>query len=327
VRILAPGLLAPAPARVAEDVDVGRPDGQAAILGRAAVGRDASRRTWRGTRWRWCRRPVDHRRVPGGGHADRLGEHRGLAGPGHAVQALAPPVVGRHRQARDGGRGVLQLAGLLLQRHGRDQGGGAGLGLQGRIEERRGRLGAGVPATARARARPAATTSARLDGLIAEAFTRFPSSRDLCKVVSYRRDTGVRGHLDTGLARGQRKGTGTSQGRPKVLAGQPGQASPKQGQQPRPQRPQQHGRRDQHQQAAPAQPTHGLGGDQRQGQQARAATPTAVPRPSRAAATRRGAACQRMRPLVRRSDAIRLGPSPPARRRRPLEAFIGGACR
>ena len=59
--------------------------------------------------------------IPGGRHADGLREHRGITGARHAVQRLAPPVVGRNAEPGDGRRGVLHLPDLLFQRHARDQ--------------------------------------------------------------------------------------------------------------------------------------------------------------------------------------------------------------
>ena len=55
------------------------------------------------------------------GEADRLREHRGLPGARHAVQRLAPPVIGRDAEARDRGRVRDELADLLGGRHARHQ--------------------------------------------------------------------------------------------------------------------------------------------------------------------------------------------------------------
>ncbi len=59
--------------------------------------------------------------VPGGGESDGLGEDRGRAGPGHAVQAFIPPVVFRDAEPRDGGGAVLHLRDLFLKGHLTDQ--------------------------------------------------------------------------------------------------------------------------------------------------------------------------------------------------------------
>ena len=115
VRILAVGFHAPSPARIAEDVDVRGPEGDALILlhqprlpglvvlhpGLVADGREDF---------------VNQRFIKGGGHADGLREHRGGPVAGHPVQGLAPPVVGLdaqggHRGGRIHGQGRLLLQG------------------------------------------------------------------------------------------------------------------------------------------------------------------------------------------------------------------------
>ena len=48
---------------------------------------------------------LDQWRVPGGGHADRLGEHGRDAGAGDAVEAFVPPVVGGDAEPRNCRRG------------------------------------------------------------------------------------------------------------------------------------------------------------------------------------------------------------------------------
>ena len=58
--------------------------------------------------------------VKGGAQADGLGKLGGSI-PRHAVQRLAPPVVGRNVEPGNGSRLVHQLRGLLLQRHSADQ--------------------------------------------------------------------------------------------------------------------------------------------------------------------------------------------------------------
>ena len=125
-RILAIGFLATAPARVTEDVDVGRPEREplvtlvlaarqeGMVLGARFVADGGGH--------------LGHQRgIERGRQADRLRKHRGTAGAGHAVQGFVPPIVFGHLQARDGGRGVLHLRGLFLQRHARYQIGGARL--------------------------------------------------------------------------------------------------------------------------------------------------------------------------------------------------------
>ena len=120
IGILAVSLHTPSPARVAEQVDVGRPEGQPLIeaapplpgelvvLGPGFVG---DRRG----------HPSHKIAVPGGGQADGLGEDRGQTGPGHAMQGLAPPVIGRDTEALHRGRRVHHLADLLLEGHSGDE--------------------------------------------------------------------------------------------------------------------------------------------------------------------------------------------------------------
>jgi hypothetical protein len=120
-RILAVGLLPAAPARIAKDVDVGRPETQPVIglaafavtdglviLGPGLVGDDLPDL-------------VDQRRVPRRGHADGLRKNGGVTFARHAVQGLAPVVVGGDLQAREGRGGVDELRRLLGQRHAGDE--------------------------------------------------------------------------------------------------------------------------------------------------------------------------------------------------------------
>ena len=118
--ILAVGFLAAAPAGITEDVDVGRPQGEAEINGVVAF---PLRLVVVGARFR-----RDHfglaahqGNVPGGRHADSLREDGGIAGARDAMQRLAPPVVRRHTQPGDRRSGVLHLEDLLLQRQARNQ--------------------------------------------------------------------------------------------------------------------------------------------------------------------------------------------------------------
>ena len=119
-RVLPVGLLAAAPARIAEDVHIGRPQGQAMIdvsvplSGEGVVfspclvgdhGSDLLHELF-----------VEH-----GGEADGLGEAGSGAAPGQAVQPLVPPVVGGNPQPLDGGRVKAKLSGLFLHGHAADQ--------------------------------------------------------------------------------------------------------------------------------------------------------------------------------------------------------------
>ena len=60
---------------------------------------------------------VQQRGVPGGGEADGLGKHRGVAGARRAVEAFIPVVILGDAEARDGGGMVLHLGDLLFEGH------------------------------------------------------------------------------------------------------------------------------------------------------------------------------------------------------------------
>ena len=98
LRVLAVGLLAPAPAGVTEDVYIGGPEGEplvdvpvptggGLVVFGPALDADGPAHLLHGGG------------VEGGGHADGLGEHGGHPGPGHPVEGLVPPVVGWHPPA------------------------------------------------------------------------------------------------------------------------------------------------------------------------------------------------------------------------------------
>ncbi len=118
--IFAVGLLAAAPARIAEDVDVRRPDGETVVDGVNVVA-DGLVVFGAGFGGDDGGDLVDERRVPGGGHADGLREHCGVAGAGDAVEALAPVVVGGNVEAWNGRSGVDELRDLFVECHARDE--------------------------------------------------------------------------------------------------------------------------------------------------------------------------------------------------------------
>ncbi len=119
-RVLAVGLLASAPAGIAEDVDVGRPEGQSikdavvaftlglVIFGPRLRGDDIAH-------------AVDDRGVPGGAHADGLRKHGGIACAGDTVQRLVPRLVVGNAEPGNRGGPVFKLCGLLIQGHAPDQ--------------------------------------------------------------------------------------------------------------------------------------------------------------------------------------------------------------
>ena len=110
--ILAVGLLAASPARVAEDVDVGRPEDEA-LVEVALVARDPAvvhRAGLVGDAGRDAQHEVG---VPRRREADGLREHRRPSGAGDAVQRLVPPRELRDAQPIDG-RGALDHQRHLL---------------------------------------------------------------------------------------------------------------------------------------------------------------------------------------------------------------------
>ena len=114
--VFAVGLLAAAPAWVAKDVDVGRPEGEAeellvlivadgfVVFGAGFGGDDLGF-------------AVNEGRVPGGGHADDLREVGGGAGDCDAVIAFVPPEVCRDAEPRDGGCVIAHLLDFFFERH------------------------------------------------------------------------------------------------------------------------------------------------------------------------------------------------------------------
>ena len=138
IRVLAVGLLPAAPARIAEDVDVGRPDGQALIQAPIGVQRPRIELRPRFDRDDIADLP-DQIGVPRRGHAHGLREDGRRPVARDAVQPLAPPVIGGQVQRRLGRGLVDQLRrllrdGQLLRLRGKRGGGG----LTGGGEEEKG---------------------------------------------------------------------------------------------------------------------------------------------------------------------------------------------
>ena len=120
IGVLAVGLVAAAPAGIAENVDVRRPHRQpvvdiaVALRGEGVVfgprlGRDR------------VRDPLEQRVVEHGGQADRLGKARRGPAAGQTVERLVPPVVCRDAEPFDGGRVKAELTCRFLGRHAADQ--------------------------------------------------------------------------------------------------------------------------------------------------------------------------------------------------------------
>ena len=113
--IFAVGLLSAAPARITEDVQIGRPEIQASHNAGVSFARvlhvldaafDANLR----------RHGVNARRVERRGKSDRLGI-LGYALVDDSVKGLAPPLVRRNLEPRNCGRVVLHLRSFLRKRH------------------------------------------------------------------------------------------------------------------------------------------------------------------------------------------------------------------
>ena len=117
-RIFAIGLLAAAPARIAKDVDVGRPEGEAEVAGVVVVanGLVVFRARFGGDD---VGDAVNQIGVESGRESDRLREDSGLTGTGDAVQGFVPPVVSGNVETPDGRRAVLHLQDLLFERQAR----------------------------------------------------------------------------------------------------------------------------------------------------------------------------------------------------------------
>src|SRR5215472_3679065 len=99
-RVFAVSFLPAAPARIAKDVNVRRPKGQAVVSAsisvldgivvlRASFSRDD------------ISHAVDEIGVPSRGEADGLRENGGVSGARDAVQSFIPPIVGGNTKARD----------------------------------------------------------------------------------------------------------------------------------------------------------------------------------------------------------------------------------
>ena len=120
IRVLPVGLVAAAPAGIAENIDVGRPHRQPVIdvsvsLGREGVVFGAGLVGDRGGDL-FQQLVVEHR-----GHADGLREARGRAAARQTVQRLVPPVVGGDAQTLDGGRVKAELRGRFRDAHAADE--------------------------------------------------------------------------------------------------------------------------------------------------------------------------------------------------------------
>jgi len=118
--IFAVSFLAASPARIAEDVDVGRPEGETVIAASVVVGHGvivfAAR--FSGDNVGDTMKEVG---IPGGREADGLRENSGGASTGDPVKAFVPPVVGGDLEARDRRGHVLHLGDFFLGGEAREE--------------------------------------------------------------------------------------------------------------------------------------------------------------------------------------------------------------
>ncbi len=114
--------MATAPARIAEDVDVGRPHSESLVAGGIALlgaGELVVFRPRLGGNG--AGDPVMEVRVPCGRQGDRLRENRRLASPRHAVERFVPPMVGGDAEPRNRRAIHHHLRGFFLQTETRNQ--------------------------------------------------------------------------------------------------------------------------------------------------------------------------------------------------------------
>ena len=132
-RVFAVSFLAASPARIAKDVDVGGPEGEAevargvvvelrvVIFGAGLGGNDVGD-------------AMEEAGVPGGGETDGLRKNGGDTGASDAMESFIPPVVSGYLQARDGGGDVLQLGDFFFEGKAGNEVVDAGVDGEGGIE-------------------------------------------------------------------------------------------------------------------------------------------------------------------------------------------------
>ena len=121
-RILAVSFLSAAPARIAENIDVGRPDGQAGIsLGTSAAFGNSLVVLGAGLRGNGIGHALDEFGIPGRGETDGLGKYGGDSILRHAVQGFVPPIILGNVEARNGRTRHHQLGDFFLHREAADQ--------------------------------------------------------------------------------------------------------------------------------------------------------------------------------------------------------------
>ncbi len=119
-RVLAVSLLTAAPARIAEDVDVGRPEGEPikdAVIA-LALGLVIFCARFSGDD---VAHGMDHAGIPGCSHADGLRKDRGVAARAQRRAGLRSMSDSREPEAGNGDGLVFKLVGFLVEGHAADQ--------------------------------------------------------------------------------------------------------------------------------------------------------------------------------------------------------------
>ena len=135
--VLAIGLLAASPAWIAENINVRRPDGEAAIPVRRAVGVDFGGVLSAKFRADGVGDVVHERLIERRGHANGLGKNGGDPRAGDAVKTFVPPVIGGNTEPRNRGSDVPGLVDFFVEGHAGNQIVGALFGGQLGIQIRR----------------------------------------------------------------------------------------------------------------------------------------------------------------------------------------------
>ena len=113
--VFAISFLSPAPARVAENVDVRSPESKPLIALQPAILRKTGA-LGPGLIAHSRKHLVQQAVIERSSHADRLRENRSQPGTPHTVQSLVPPVILFDAQPGNGRRGVLHQRSLFLER-------------------------------------------------------------------------------------------------------------------------------------------------------------------------------------------------------------------
>ena len=116
IGILTIGFHTTAPAGVAENIDIGCPEGKSLILAHVA-GLKRLVFLYAGFVTYGRKHLIQQRFVEGGGHSDGHRKYRCLSVAGHPVQGFVPPVVCRNAKGLHRCRGMLHKGRFFFQRH------------------------------------------------------------------------------------------------------------------------------------------------------------------------------------------------------------------